>query len=107
MGLFGGSGDTSGSYNSGSDTFESKLRMPSTSTELDFSENSSLNSLGSSSGSDFETRIQIEQQKAELVGQVTCFSTCPKLLDNNSKINIRVLFNSSVSIAFINSISDP
>ena len=70
MGLFGGSGDTSGSFGSASDTFESKLRTPSTSTELDFSE-SSLGSLGSgSSSSDFETRIQIEQQKAELVGQV-------------------------------------
>ena len=70
MGLFGGSGDTSGSFGSASDTFESKLRTPST-TELDFSESSSLGSLGSgSSSSDFETRIQIEQQKAELVGQV-------------------------------------
>ena len=74
MGLFGGSGDTSGSYSSGNDTFESKLRMPNTSSELDFSESSSLSSLGSSSsGSDFETRIQIEQQKAELVGQVNYF----------------------------------
>ena len=72
MGLFGGSGDTSGSFGSASDTFESKLRTPSTSTELDFSESSSLGSLGSgSSSSDFETRIQIEQQKAELVGQVS------------------------------------
>ena len=69
MGLFGGSGDTSGSFGSASDTFESKLRTPS--TELDFSESSSLGSLGGgSSSSDFETRIQIEQQKAELVGQV-------------------------------------
>ena len=69
MGLFGGSGDTSGSFGNASDTFESKLRTPS--TELDFSESSSLGSLGGgSSSSDFETRIQIEQQKAELVGQV-------------------------------------
>ena len=73
MGLFGGSGDTSGSFGSASDTFESKLRTPS--TELDFSESSSLGSLGGgSSSSDFETRIQIEQQKAELVGQVSLWS---------------------------------
>jgi len=80
MGLFGGSGDTSGSFGSASDTFESKLRTPS--TELDFSESSSLGSLGSgSSSSDFETRIQIEQQKAELVGQIhkvneNCWDIC-------------------------------
>ena len=67
MGLFGSSGDTSGSY--GSDSFESKLRKPS--NELDFSEGSSLDSLGgASANSDIQTRIQIEQQKAELVGQV-------------------------------------
>ena len=105
MGLFGGSGDTSGSYNSGSDTFESKLRMPSTSTELDFSENSSLNTLGSASGSDFETRIQIEQQKAELVGQVSCFRTCPKLLDNISKTCSIQQFR--INSVYMNSISDP
>ena len=69
MGLFGSSGDTSGSYGSASDSFESKLRKPS--TELDFSESSSLDSLGgASANSDIQTRIQIEQQKAELVGQV-------------------------------------
>ena len=70
MGLFGSSGDTSGSYSSGSDGFASKLRSPS--SELDFSDSSTMGALGNSSASsdDIQTRIQIETQKAELVGQV-------------------------------------
>ena len=71
MGLFGGSGDTSGSYSGANDTFGSKLRSPS--SELDFSDSATMGSLGgSNTGSDdIQTRIQIETQKAELVGQVS------------------------------------
>ena len=69
MNLFGSSsGDTSSSY-SNNDEFASKLRSPS--SELDFSDNSGMSSLGGAGASDdIQTRIQIETQKAELVGQV-------------------------------------
>ena len=72
MGLFGSSGDTSGSYGSGDDAFASKLRSPS-SSELDFSDNTGMGTLGGASagGDDIQSRIQIETQKAELVGQVS------------------------------------
>ena len=70
MGLFGSSGgDTSGSYGSGTDTFASKLRSPS--SELDLSDGSLGFSGGTmAAGDDIQTRMQIETQKAELVGQV-------------------------------------
>ena len=73
MGLFGGSGDTSGSYSGGNDTFGSKLRSPS--SELDFSDSATMGTLGGSTGGsdDIQTRIQIETQKAELVGQVNFY----------------------------------
>ena len=72
MGLFGSSGDTSGSYGSGDDAFASKLRSPS-SSELDFSDNNTgMGTLGGASGGDdIQSRIQMETQKAELVGQVS------------------------------------
>ena len=73
MGLFGSSGDTSGSYGSGDDAFASKLRSPS-SSELDFSDNTGIGALGGApagAGDDIQSRIQIETQKAELVGQVS------------------------------------
>ena len=71
MGLFGSSGDTSGSYGSGDDAFASKLRSPS-SSELDFSDNTGMGSLGRApAGDDIQSQIQIETQKAELVGQVS------------------------------------
>ena len=71
MGLFGGSsgGDTSGGMGGGTDIFASKMRSPN--SELDFSDPSMGGSVGSSAGTDdIQTRIQIEQQKAKLSGQV-------------------------------------
>merc|ERR1712083_777961 len=86
MGLFGSSGvDSSGSS---SDTFGSKLRTPSYSTESDFgSESSSFGADGGAlnsmnlAGGDFEKGLQIEQQKATLMTQIhnmtdVCWETC-------------------------------
>jgi hypothetical protein len=70
MGLFGASGDTSGSYSGENETFGSKMRSPS--SELDFSDSATMGAFGgTTAGSDdIQARIQIETQKAELVGQV-------------------------------------
>ena len=68
MSLFGSSGGDTG----GGDPYASKLRSPS-SQELDLSlDSGATSSFGSSGGAhgDLETRIQIEQQKAQLMSQV-------------------------------------
>ena len=73
MGLFGSSGDTGGT---GGGDFGSKLRTPSYSEDLTSDPAaSSFGGGGSSSldlaGGDLQKGLQIEQQKAELMSQVT------------------------------------